>query len=42
MVGYTSLKNITDLIYIYNNTDIFLSNDCYVFDDYEQILLTLF
>ena len=42
MVGYTSLKNITDLIYIYNNTDIFLSNDCYVFDDYEQILHTLF
>ena len=38
MVGYSALKQQTDLIYIYNNTDIFKNNDCYLFDDYNELL----
>lgn len=34
MVGYDSLKNHTNLIYIYGNESLFLNNDCYLFDDY--------
>jgi HAD superfamily hydrolase (TIGR01509 family) len=34
MVGYNSLKNHTNLIYIYRNDILFLNNDCYLFDDY--------
>ena len=34
MVGYTALKHHTDLIYIYDNENIFKNNDCYLFDDY--------
>jgi len=37
MVGYTALKKQTDLIYIYDNESIFKHNDCYLFDDYNQI-----
>jgi len=38
MVGYKSLKSITDLIYIYNNESLFKNNDCYLFDDFKQII----
>ena len=36
-VGYESLKYITDIIYIFNNEDIFKNNDCYLFDNYDKI-----
>ena len=38
VVGYNALQSITNLIFIYNNIDIFNQNDCYLFNDYEQIL----
>ena len=38
IVGYNSLKEYTNLIYIYNNEKIFKYNDCYLFDDYCQII----
>ena len=38
MVGYTALKSITDVIYIYKDESIFKTNDCYLFDDYLNIL----
>jgi dTDP-4-dehydrorhamnose reductase len=37
-VGYDALKKITDLIYIYNNETVFRNNDCYLFDNFEEIL----
>ena len=37
MVGYNALKYHTDLIYIYDNENIFKNNDCYLFDDYKTI-----
>jgi beta-phosphoglucomutase-like phosphatase (HAD superfamily) len=37
MVGYKSLKHHTDLIYIYDNESIFNNNDCYLFNDYNQL-----
>lgn len=37
-VGFDSLKNITDKIYIYNNEKIFKNEDCFYFDDFNQIL----
>uniref|UniRef100_A0A6C0DNX8 RmlD-like substrate binding domain-containing protein n=1 Tax=viral metagenome TaxID=1070528 RepID=A0A6C0DNX8_9ZZZZ len=37
MVGYNALKPNTDIIYIYNNTTIFKNNDCYLFNDYNNI-----
>ena len=37
MVGYKSLKTITDVIYIFDNDSIFKTNDCYIFDDYLNI-----
>jgi len=37
MVGYTSLKKCTDLIYIYNNQFVFKNNDCYLFDDFNAV-----
>ena len=37
MVGYTALKKHTDLIYIYNNYTLFKNNDCYLFDDYNNV-----
>ncbi len=36
-VGYNSLKCITDIIYIYENENIFKNNDCYLFDDFSRI-----
>jgi len=38
MVGYKALKEHTDLIYIYNNETLFNNNDCFLFDDYIQLL----
>lgn len=38
MVGYQSLKSVTDLIYIYKNESIFKNNDCFLFDDYNKFL----
>jgi beta-phosphoglucomutase-like phosphatase (HAD superfamily) len=37
MVGYNALMQNTDIIYIYNNTSIFKNNDCYLFNDYNNI-----
>lgn len=37
-VGYSSLKNITDIILIYNNYKLFENNDCYFFNDFNQII----
>lgn len=37
MVGYKSLKQHTDLIYMYDNDIVFKQNDCYLFDDYDII-----
>jgi dTDP-4-dehydrorhamnose reductase len=34
MIGYKALKPLTDLIYIYNNEDIFKIEDCFLFDDF--------
>jgi HAD superfamily hydrolase (TIGR01509 family) len=34
LVGYTALKSITSLIYIYKNEELFKKKDCYLFDDY--------
>lgn len=38
MIGYNALKPMSDIIYIYNNDQIFKTNDCYLFDDFMQIL----
>jgi beta-phosphoglucomutase-like phosphatase (HAD superfamily) len=38
MVGYKALKEHTDLIYIYNNETIFKNNDCFLFNDFSQIM----
>jgi beta-phosphoglucomutase-like phosphatase (HAD superfamily) len=38
MVGYNALKHHTDLIYVYNNDNIFKNNDCYLFDDYSVFI----
>jgi len=38
MVGYNALKKHTDFIYIYDNETIFNNNDCYLFDDYNDLL----
>jgi HAD superfamily hydrolase (TIGR01509 family) len=38
MVGYNSLKKHTDLIYIYDNEEIFKNNDCYLFDDFIRLI----
>ncbi|MAU37498.1 MAG: hypothetical protein CMD14_09075 [Flavobacteriales bacterium] len=37
-VGFNSLKNVANIIYIFNNEEIYKKNDCYLFDDYNQIL----
>lgn len=37
MVGHNALKPHTDIIYIYNNQTIFNNNDCYLFNDYNNI-----
>ena len=33
-VGYDSIKNLTDIIYMYKNKNVFDENDCFLFDDY--------
>ena len=38
-VGYNSLKHITDKIFIFNNEELFKNNDCYLFDNFEQLIL---
>jgi len=37
MVGYHALKHHTDLIYMYDNEEIFKNNDCFLIDDYNKI-----
>ncbi len=37
IVGYNSLIDHTNLIYIYNNDFVFKNNDCYLFNDFEQL-----
>ena len=37
MVGYKALKEFTELIYIYDNEDIFNTNDCYLFNDFNLV-----
>ena len=37
MVGYKALVNHADVIYMFNNEQIFKSNDCYLFNDFRQI-----
>lgn len=36
--GYLSLKNVTDIIYCYNNENLFKENDCFLFNDFAQIM----
>ena len=36
-VGFNSLKDITNIIYIFNNESVFKKNNCYLFDDYDII-----
>ena len=38
LVGYNSVKQVTDIIFIYNNDTIFKTNDCYIFDDFKVLL----
>ena len=38
MVGYNSLKCLTNVIYIYDNDSIFKNNDCFLFNDYLHIM----
>ena len=37
-VGYKSLKNVTDKIFIINNEDVFRENDCYLFSDFLELI----
>jgi dTDP-4-dehydrorhamnose reductase len=37
-VGYNSLKQVTDIVFIYNNYKIFKTNDCFVFNDFSDLL----
>jgi dTDP-4-dehydrorhamnose reductase len=39
MVGYKSLKSITDIIYIFDNENIFKNNDCFLFDDFNILFI---
>lgn len=36
--GFLALKNITNIIFINNNINLFKNEDCYLFDDFNQIL----
>jgi dTDP-4-dehydrorhamnose reductase/beta-phosphoglucomutase-like phosphatase (HAD superfamily) len=38
LIGYNSLKQVTDIIFIYNNDTIFKTNDCFIFDNYNVII----
>jgi dTDP-4-dehydrorhamnose reductase len=35
--GYKSIKDITDLVYIFNNEQVFKHNDCFLFVDFDEI-----
>jgi HAD superfamily hydrolase (TIGR01509 family) len=37
-VGFKALKDVTSLIFMVNNDNIFKNNDCYIFNDYVQLL----
>jgi HAD superfamily hydrolase (TIGR01509 family) len=38
VVGYNALKNITDIIYVFDNEDIFKNKDCFLLNDFRQLL----
>lgn len=38
LIGYQSLKHITDKIFIINNQDVFKKNDCYLFNDFLDLI----
>jgi dTDP-4-dehydrorhamnose reductase/beta-phosphoglucomutase-like phosphatase (HAD superfamily) len=38
LVGYNSVKQVTDIVFIYNNDTIFKNNDCFIFDDFEVLM----
>lgn len=38
VVGYSALKLHTDLIYIYENEQLFKKNDCFLFDDFMRLM----
>lgn len=37
-VGFKALKDVTSLIFMVNNDNIFKNNDCFIFNDYVQLL----
>jgi dTDP-4-dehydrorhamnose reductase len=37
LVGFNSIKQITDIIYIYDNINLFKNNDCYLFHDFHEL-----
>ena len=41
MVGYKALKHITDSIYIYKSESIFKNNDCFLFDDFSKLYISI-
>jgi len=38
MIGYKALKPVTNIIYIYENNELYVKRDCYLFNDYKSIL----
>lgn len=38
LVGYNSVKQLTDIVFIYDNDTIFKNNDCYLFNDFKVLL----
>lgn len=38
LVGYNSVIQVTDIVFIYNNDTIFKSDHCYIFDDLEVLM----
>ena len=36
--GFEALKGVTDIIYIFNNDNVFKTEDCYIFNDYNQLM----
>lgn len=41
MVGYSALKELTDIIYIFDNEKLFTNNDCYLFDDFSLLHINI-
>ena len=37
-VGFKALKDVTPLIFMVDNYNVFKNNDCYIFNDYSQLL----